>query len=121
MAPGEPPPATAPPAQAQVVVGLDLGTAFSGFAYAHTSDPGIFTFYDWPSQVQGGGQPYCKTPTSLYYVPYDADGAQPGAAPAVEAGDWGWPARVRYRADVQAAELRAAVEGSSAEAVLIFM
>lgn len=56
--------------QVRVVVGVDFGTTFSGFAYAHKSDPdNIHTFYEWPMQLKGGGKPYCKTQTSLYYVP----------------------------------------------------
>jgi hypothetical protein len=47
---------------ARMVVGLDLGTTtFSGFAFAHMSNPDhVYTFYDWPIQVKGGGRPYCK-------------------------------------------------------------
>jgi hypothetical protein len=57
-----------------VVVGLDFGTTFSGYAYCHKDDPEkIFMFYEWPEQASGGGQPYCKTQTSLYYAA-DAQG-----------------------------------------------
>ncbi len=53
---------------ARVVVGLDFGTTFSGFAFAHMSDPHlIYSFYDWPMQTKGGGRPYCKAITALYY------------------------------------------------------
>jgi len=39
---------------ARVVVELDFGTTFSGFAFAHMSDPHlIYIFYDWPVQTKG--------------------------------------------------------------------
>ena len=79
----------------RVVVGLDFGTTFSGFAYAHTSAPDdIFTQYDWPMYEQGGGKSYCKTLTGAYYE-RSSDGA-------LGFHSWGWPARVAYLADVKA-------------------
>jgi hypothetical protein len=53
---------------ARMVAGLDFGTTFSGFAFAHMSNPDhIYTFYDWHIQVKGGGRPCCKTIAALYY------------------------------------------------------
>lgn len=73
----------------RVAVGLDFGTTFSGFAYAHISEPSkVFTFYEWPEQASGGGQPYCKTQTSLYYSKDDNN---------IKLESWGWPALVEYR------------------------
>ena len=73
-----------------VVVGLDFGTTFSGYAYCHKDDPEkIFMFYEWPEQASGGGQPYCKTQTSLYYAA-DAQGK-------LQLASWGWPASLEYR------------------------
>ena len=74
----------------RVAVGLDFGTTFSGFAYAHISEPSkVFTFYEWPEQASGGGQPYCKTQTSIYYSKDDND--------VLKLESWGWPALVGYR------------------------
>ncbi|KAG0579312.1 hypothetical protein KC19_4G089700 [Ceratodon purpureus] len=79
--------------EAKIIVGLDFGTTFSGFAYALRSDPDtIYTFYDWPMQAASGGIPYCKTQTSLLYA--DARETSPGL---FELRDWGWPAFVKYK------------------------
>lgn len=54
--------------ESKLVVGLDFGTTFSGFAYALRADlDKVYTFYDWPMQSEGGGLAYCKTQTSLLY------------------------------------------------------
>jgi molecular chaperone DnaK (HSP70) len=77
----------------RVVVGLDFGTTFSGFAYAHTADPEmIYTYYDYPKA--SGEKPYCKTLTASYYKQTDAGGW--------ELKSWGYPARVDYERDIQA-------------------
>lgn len=77
----------------KVVVGLDFGTSFSGFAYALRADPDkIFIFYDWPKQAEGGGLRYCKTKTNLLYYA----GASDDPEETFELRDWGWPAFVRY-------------------------
>ena len=74
----------------RVAVGLDFGTTFSGFAYAHISEPSkVFTLYEWPEQASGGGQPYCKTQTSIYYSKDEND--------VLKLESWGWPALVGYR------------------------
>jgi hypothetical protein len=57
---------------ARVVVGLDFGTTYSGYAFAHKSKPNdIFTFYDWAK----ASRPYCKTITGIYYKPVDSSDA----------------------------------------------
>jgi molecular chaperone DnaK (HSP70) len=72
-----------------VVVGLDFGTTFSGYAYCHKEDLAkIYMFYEWPEQASGGGQAYCKTQTSLFYAP-DAQGK-------LQYKSYGWPASVEY-------------------------
>ena len=72
-----------------VIVGLDFGTTFSGFAYTHEDDPGkIYLFQEWPEQGSGGGLVYCKTQTSLYYAPNDQG--------KLQLRSYGWPASVEY-------------------------
>jgi len=74
--------------QIDVVIGLDFGTTYSGFAYAAkvSGDPGIKVFYDWPSKTDE--KPYCKTLTGLYYKR-----AEPGQ---LECASWGHLARSDY-------------------------
>ncbi|KAL3677450.1 hypothetical protein R1sor_027398 [Riccia sorocarpa] len=53
----------------KIVIGLDFGTTYSGFAYALASDiESVQEFCDWPGQAASGGKPYCKTETSLRYI-----------------------------------------------------
>ncbi|KAJ3286704.1 hypothetical protein HK104_008908 [Borealophlyctis nickersoniae] len=53
---------------ARVVVGIDFGTTFSGYAHAHCSaatDKKVYGFFKWPASP--GGVPWAKTSTvSLY-------------------------------------------------------
>jgi hypothetical protein len=71
---------TAAPMQPRVVVAVDLGTTFTGFAYAHSSQPEqVFTNCDWPMQDVR----YCKTRNALYY----------SGAPQRRLVAWGWPAQ----------------------------
>ena len=75
--------------EAKIVVGLDFGTTFSGYAFAHRSKPKeILTFYDWPRPIK----PYCKTLTAIYYEPGDAATAQ--------VKSWGFPALHDYTKDI---------------------
>lgn len=54
--------------KASIVVGLDFGPTFSGFAYALTSSPDqVRKFYDWPDLGSAGAGHSCKTSTSLLY------------------------------------------------------
>ncbi|CAM6113809.1 unnamed protein product [Calypogeia fissa] len=54
--------------KAIVVVGLDFGTTFSGFAYALTSKPDECRLhFEWPGLKEAGASNYCKTQTSLLY------------------------------------------------------
>ncbi|KAG0580945.1 hypothetical protein KC19_4G212300 [Ceratodon purpureus] len=79
--------------ESKVVVALDFGTTFSGFAYALRASPeNIFTFYDWPMQAEGGGLPYCKTQTSLLYAHAENASVDP-----FQLEEWGWPAYVKYK------------------------
>ncbi|KAJ7539870.1 hypothetical protein O6H91_11G112700 [Diphasiastrum complanatum] len=81
--------------ESRIVVALDFGTTFSGFAYALRADPNkIYTFYDWPMQDVGSGRPYCKTQTSLWYMA----GSNAGTYQLM---DWGWPASVNYSKALQ--------------------
>ncbi|CAM6123017.1 unnamed protein product [Calypogeia fissa] len=76
---------------AKIVVGIDFGTTFSGSAYALMSEPEkSYTFYDWPYQAAAGAKPYCKTQTSLWYLPGKVSGT-------FELQNWGWPASVNHR------------------------
>lgn len=76
--------------QPRVVVGLDFGTTFSGFAYAHIAEPDeVFNFQAWPDENLGGGRPYCKTKTALFYDVNEDGGVG-------ELKGWGWSALVKY-------------------------
>lgn len=80
--------------ESTVVVGLDFGTTFSGFAYALRAEPNnSYIFCDWPTQAAGGGLPYCKTETSFLYAWH----ASLGSADPFELREWGMPAYVKYK------------------------
>lgn len=77
----------------RVVVGLDFGTTFSGFAFAHITDPDkVYTFFEYP-KGKGTEKPYCKTLTGSYYK-------QSGGVWQFKS--WGYPARAELARDVQA-------------------
>ncbi|CAK9224696.1 unnamed protein product [Sphagnum troendelagicum] len=79
---------------ARVVVGLDFGTTYSGYAFAHKSKPkDIFTFYDWAK----ASRPYCKTITGIYYKPVDSSDA--GGEDQYVCQSWGYPARLELEKD----------------------
>lgn len=90
----------------KVVVGLDFGTTFSGFAFANTSEPDkIYTFFDYPKA--GGEKPYCKTLTASYYkIQADSNGKWAFKS-------WGYPARAEYERDMIAARRRTNIASSS--------
>jgi hypothetical protein len=76
----------------RVVVGLDFGTTFSGFAFAHVTDPEkVYTFFDYPKA--GGEKPYCKTLTGSYYK---------NVGGVWQFKSWGYPARAECARDFQA-------------------
>ncbi|KAG0618894.1 hypothetical protein M758_4G099400 [Ceratodon purpureus] len=76
----------------RVVVGLDFGTTFSGFAFAHITEPEkIYTFYEYPNST--GERPYCKTLTGIYYK-------EIGGKWVFKS--WGFPARGEYERDFMA-------------------
>ncbi|KAG0604378.1 hypothetical protein M758_10G167700 [Ceratodon purpureus] len=78
----------------RVVVGLDFGTTFSGFAFAHVSDPDkVYTFYQYPKAGTGSEKPYCKTLTGSYYKNLEG---------VWQFKSWGYPARVECTRDIQA-------------------
>lgn len=80
-------------AKPRVVVGLDFGTTFSGFAFAHISDPEkVYTFFDYPRGV-GNEKPYCKTLTGSYYK--ETEGLW-------QFKSWGYPARAECARDILA-------------------
>ncbi|KAG0579405.1 hypothetical protein KC19_4G096100 [Ceratodon purpureus] len=75
----------------RIVVGLDFGSTFSGFAFAHMSKPEeITTSYDWP--MSGMRKPYCKTLTAIYY--------EAGDATTAKVKSWGFPALHDYTKDI---------------------
>lgn len=81
----------------RVVVGLDFGTTFSGFAFAHITEPyQIYSHYDYP-KAGALEKPYCKTLTASYYKAR----AGPGGDPSWELQSWGFPARSQYVHDIQ--------------------
>ncbi|KAG0629702.1 hypothetical protein M758_1G123700 [Ceratodon purpureus] len=78
----------------RVIVGLDFGTTYSGFAFAHISDPEkVYNFFDYP---KGGGaeKPYCKTLSGSYYKDVGAG--------VWQFKSWGFPARAEYTKDIMA-------------------
>ncbi|CAM6128186.1 unnamed protein product [Calypogeia fissa] len=55
---------------AKIVVGIDFGTTFSGFAYASKDEPKkIFTFYDWPRPIELGKYLKSSSPTKQSVPP----------------------------------------------------
>ncbi|MCO5581952.1 hypothetical protein L7F22_035841 [Adiantum nelumboides] len=76
----------------EVVIAVDFGTTFSGFAYAKTPDsdtdtlPEIFDIMKWRGDNKAGAVPYCKNQTSLFYTP---NPTKPGQ---LELQEWGWSA-----------------------------
>ncbi|KAI5065595.1 hypothetical protein GOP47_0020290 [Adiantum capillus-veneris] len=85
------PGASAAGSSARVVVAVDFGTTFSGFAYAKPSQPDdVFKLYEWPGASRAGAKPYCKTQTSLFYAPPSAPGLP------FQLLDWGWSGLLSY-------------------------
>lgn len=80
--------------EAKVVVGLDFGTTYTGFAYSFKKSGGrdIYTFYDYAAMPK----PYCKTMTVLYYKP---SREHPGGW---RLQSWGHPARINFDQDYKA-------------------
>mgnify|MGYP002775143192 CR=1 FL=1 len=104
--------------RARVVVALDFGTTFSGFAYARTAEPDtVYKFYEWPCVDKVGAKPYCKTQTSLYYEPIikhepQCVGPTHVEPPAFQLKSWGWSALVDY---TESACLASAALGSACD------
>lgn len=103
----------------RVVVGVDFGTTFSGFAFCLKSDPGtVHSFYEWPNQAKGGSKPYCKTQTSLLYLVKKGSRGREAASlrdSDYELKSWGWSAQVDYLEALQAASKRAAAKAEEEE------
>ncbi|KAH6556927.1 hypothetical protein KP509_1Z147900 [Ceratopteris richardii] len=80
-----------------IVVSIDFGTRFSGFAYARSSARplDIIVNFDWPGGESARAIPSCKNQTSLLYLPSsDAEGS-------FELKEWGWSAFHAYKEIVQ--------------------
>lgn len=78
--------------QPRVIVGLDFGTSFSGFAFAHTTESDtIYCYYDYPGLR---GSTYCKTLTASYY--------KQNLQGVWEFKSWGYQARAEYERDITA-------------------
>ena len=91
----------------RLVVGLDFGTTFSGFAYAHITEPDmVYTFFDY-NKAGGAGKPYCKTLTASYYKKVGG---------TWQFKSWGYPARAECARDIQALRKQRA-RGSSSNAI----
>lgn len=81
----------------KVVVGLDLGSACSGFAYRHLAEvKRTHTFHDWPGR---GRKPYCKTMSGVFYRTEELGNDDVGKSYA--ALEWGWPAHLTYLRELQ--------------------
>ncbi|KAH8950606.1 hypothetical protein BDL97_10G094500 [Sphagnum fallax] len=97
---------------ARVVVGLDFGTTYSGYSFAHKSKPkDIFTFYDWV----GAPTPYCKTLTGIYYKPREEEAGGGGDDRKLVCKSWGYPGRAEFERDCAA--LRRSRNNNNSQAV----
>ncbi|KAH7427876.1 hypothetical protein KP509_10G065100 [Ceratopteris richardii] len=78
---------------AEVVIAVDFGTTFSGFAFtkAMVTPLEIFDNCQWPGDARAGAVPYCKNQTSLFYIP---SSTEPGS---FQLKDWGWSAFNAYQ------------------------
>lgn len=77
-------------------MGLDFGTTYSGFAFAHITEPNqIYTHYDYP-KAGAMEKPYCKTLTASYYKAQQG----PGVGSSLKLHSWGYPARSQYAHDI---------------------
>ncbi|KAH7445922.1 hypothetical protein KP509_01G028800 [Ceratopteris richardii] len=77
---------------AEIVVAVDFGTTFSGFAYAKTSITPL-EIHDncaWPGAGRVGAMPYCKNQTSLFYLPNSTNDK------TFELKEWGWSAFLAF-------------------------
>ncbi|KAL3677453.1 hypothetical protein R1sor_027401 [Riccia sorocarpa] len=75
----------------EIVVGLELGITYSGFAYALASDmKSVYEYCDWPGHAAVGRKPYFKTETSLRYIKYDNN------RDGFRLEDWGWDATTNH-------------------------
>lgn len=97
---------------ARVVVGLDFGTTFSGFGYAHKSAPDeVYVHYEWPGFTEASGKPYCKTQTALYYKP---------KGNGLQFDSWGWDAQLHYTCDLELVQRKKASPSTVGELITRF-
>ncbi|KAH7283560.1 hypothetical protein KP509_34G013600 [Ceratopteris richardii] len=75
-----------------IVVSVDFGTTYSGFAYARASvtPPEINIYCEWPGANSARAISYCKNQTSLLYL------RSSGARGSFELKAWGWSAFLAY-------------------------
>ncbi|CAK9194880.1 unnamed protein product [Sphagnum jensenii] len=79
--------------EARVVVGLDFGTTYSGYAFAHKSRPqDIFTYCEWEGAPP---KPYSKTASDIYYKPAGFVTANGN----FQYSSWGYPALAEFQRD----------------------
>ncbi|KAH7426211.1 hypothetical protein KP509_11G090400 [Ceratopteris richardii] len=94
----------------KIVVVVDFGTTFSGFAYAKTCNrpPEIHDNCAWPGAGRVGAMPYCKNQTSLFYLPSSTNDK------TFELKEWGWSAFLTFEEAMANAVMMKAVttEGS---------
>ena len=77
----------------RVIVAIDFGTTFSGFAFALVSDPkNIYPNYDWTDAPV----PYAKTKTVLAYNLAENCGRNKRRRDP-ELASWGWPAFLAHK------------------------
>nr|PNR60452.1 hypothetical protein PHYPA_003245 [Physcomitrium patens] len=92
------------------MLGLDFGTTFSGFGYAHRSDPTeVNVHYEWPGSTRA--KPYCKTQTALYYKP---------TRTGLQFDSWGWQAQLNYTRDLDLVQRKKAAANTIDELVTRF-
>ena len=98
---------------ARVVVGLDFGTTFSGFGYAHKSDAEeVCVHHEWPGFTEASGKPYCKTQTALYY--------KPSRNSNLQFDSWGWQAQLNYTRDLDLVQRNKAEKSTVGEFITRF-
>ncbi|KAG0566994.1 hypothetical protein KC19_7G102500 [Ceratodon purpureus] len=76
----------------RILVALDFGTTFTGFAFARESNKTeVLVAYEWPGSAKASGKPYCKTKTALYYKT---------SGNGLQLHSWGWQAELDYTRDL---------------------
>ncbi|KAH7283521.1 hypothetical protein KP509_34G011200 [Ceratopteris richardii] len=80
-----------------IVVSVDFGTTYSGFAYVNTSvtPVEINVNCEWPGAENARAISYCKNQTSLLYLPSS------NAKASFELKEWGWSAFLAFEEAAQ--------------------